>query len=119
MIDCPICSSNLKVKQFSCEGCEVNFEGRFYLPRLARLSNTQQGFVEALVLAGGNLKTLAEDMDVSYPTLRKRLDVLIAEMNALKAADEQEIEAILKNIEAGNVSAEQGLRYMKEINGAL
>jgi hypothetical protein len=119
MIDCPICSSNLQVKQLSCGGCGIDFEGRFYLPRLARLSNTQQGFVESLVLAGGNLKLLAEDMDVSYPTLRKRLDILISEMNTLKLADEKDIESILKNIEAGKISAEQGLRYIKEINGAI
>tara|TARA_R110002124_G_scaffold129483_1_gene290915 strand:- start:214191 stop:214550 length:360 start_codon:yes stop_codon:yes gene_type:complete len=119
MIDCPICSSGLHVKQLSCGGCGVDFNGRFSLPRLARLSHLQQGFVEALVLAGGNLKTLAEELDVSYPTLRKRLDVLIADMNTLKVADEKEIDSILKSIETGDISAEQGLRHMKEINGAL
>lgn len=89
------------------------------MPRLARLSQEHQKFVEALVLSGGNLKELTGEMDVSYPTLRKRLDTLIEAMSKLQNSDKKRIESILECIEAGDVAAEEGLRHIKEINGEL
>ena len=89
------------------------------MPRLGRLSREHQTFIEALVLSGGNLKELSGSLDVSYPTLRKRLDALIAVMKELRHSDEQQIESILEGIEARDISAEEGLRHIKEINGEL
>ena len=87
------------------------------MPRLARLTREHQKFVEALVLSGGNLKELSGTLNVSYPTLRKQLDALIKEMQDLKSSDERKIDSILQHIENGNMSAEKGLRQIKELNG--
>src|SRR6185436_16335651 len=42
-----------------------------------QLEEEDQQFVRRLVLASGSLKELAEGYDVSYPTIRLRLDRLI------------------------------------------
>ena len=62
----------------SCSGCDVAIEGRFQASRLARLPLEHQRFVEMFVLAGGSLKEIAERAGVSYPTVRSRLDRVIA-----------------------------------------
>ncbi len=119
MIRCPVCAINVKTTRLECEGCHVALEGVFELPRLARLPVEHQNMAEALVLSGGNLKRLAQEMNISYPTLRKRLDDLIAALEGLRKADEGRAEDILKAIETGAMTAEQGLRQIKELNGEL
>ena len=41
------------------------------------LPSEHQRFIEIFILAGGNLKQMAEQAGVSYPTVRSRLDKVI------------------------------------------
>ena len=50
------------------------------------LTDEDPAFIKRLVLASGSLKDLAKAYDVSYPTIRLRLDRLIAKVQIL---DEQ------------------------------
>lgn len=51
----------------------------------AALTADELAFVRRFVLASGSLKQLAEDYEVSYPTIRLRLDALIDKVKALGA----------------------------------
>lgn len=119
MISCPLCHKTVQVDRTTCRCCAVRFEGDFHLPRLARLSPDHQRLAEALVMSGGNLKELTIKLDVSYPTLRKRVDSLIEELTGLRDTDETKTESILADIESGRIAADEGLRLIKEINGEL
>jgi hypothetical protein len=61
----------------SCPSCEISIDADFPAPRLARLPVEHQRFIEMFVLASGNLKSIAEQAGVSYPTVRSRLDKII------------------------------------------
>jgi len=50
---------------------------------LAHLEDEDYRFVKRLVLASGSLKELAAEYDVSYPTIRIRLDRLIERIRAV------------------------------------
>jgi hypothetical protein len=59
-------------------------------PWLEALDEEDVQFLRRFVLSSGSLKTLCEEYDVSYPTLRARLDRLIAKVTAAedpRAAD--------------------------------
>lgn len=49
---------------------------------LAMLDEEDLGFLRRFLLHSGSLKALAEDYRVSYPTVRARLDRLIAKVRA-------------------------------------
>lgn len=74
---CPYCQRAMQVTRMSCPSCEVSVEADFPAPRLARLPVEHQRFIEMFVLASGNLKSIAEQAGVSYPTVRSRLDKII------------------------------------------
>jgi hypothetical protein len=93
------------------------YEGRMAQPRLARLSADEQQLVEQIVLASGNLKDVGRTLEVSYPTLRKRLDALIASLRALRQTDEAVAQALLDEVEAGGLAAEEAARRIREMNG--
>lgn len=119
MIDCPVCKSKLMLSRLKCGGCGVVLEGNFSLPRLARLKPEYRTLAEQLILCGGNLKDLAAEVGVSYPTLRKKMDEMIGALNELKAADEHAVTHILESIEQGSIPAEEGIRKIKEIQGEI
>src|SRR6476646_10025159 len=75
--DCPYCGSQMTVTQMSCGKCEVEIRADFPMSRLGGLPVEHQRFIEMFVLAGGNLKEIAERVGVSYPTIRSRLDKVI------------------------------------------
>jgi hypothetical protein len=74
---CPYCQQAMQVTRMTCPSCEVSVEADFPAPRLARLPVEHQRFIEMFVLASGNLKAIAEQAGVSYPTVRSRLDKII------------------------------------------
>lgn len=66
-----------------CENCGTDVEGQFTLPELASLSADDQAFVCDFVKASGSLKEMATVMKISYPTVRNRLDDIIAKMKSI------------------------------------
>lgn len=76
-IHCPSCESQLKVTQLSCEHCQTVVNGNFPLPLLLQLSKEEQEFILAFFLSSGSLKQMAQQMNISYPTVRNKLDDII------------------------------------------
>jgi hypothetical protein len=117
MHHCANCRSVLEVERLRCSACGLAYEGRFALPRLARLAPGEQALAERVLLAAGNLKEVAGAIEVSYPTLRKRLDALIDRLRALRDEDDSRTRTLLDEVEAGTRSAEEAARLIKEMNG--
>ena len=117
MVNCPNCIRQLEIARLRCTACGLSYEGSFSVPRLARLAPEQQRLAEQIILAGGNLKEVARGMDVSYPTLRKRLDALIVALRDLRNEDETRAKSLLDEVEAGRLPPEAAARLIKEMSG--
>src|SRR4029434_999049 len=68
--DCPYCGSTMVVSKMTCGHCQVAVEADFPMSRLSTLPVEHQKFIEMFVLAGGNLKEIAEEVGVFYQTMR-------------------------------------------------
>ncbi len=116
MNNCPVCKNGLLPVKLACCSCGLSMEGEFKVSRLARLRGEHQKLAEAFILSGGNLKEMASGMNISYPTLRKRIDDMIDALAHLRNKDEKEIQIILDRIEKGEIRAEEGMRLIKEMS---
>ncbi|SFD80000.1 Protein of unknown function [Chitinophaga sp. CF118] len=74
---CPACQSPLKVTSLACGACDTVVSGSFELPLLARLSEEELQFVLDFVKSSGSLKVMAQQLGLSYPTVRNLLDDII------------------------------------------
>ncbi len=74
---CPSCQNKLSVQTLFCEKCETKVDGKYKLPLLASLPDDDQKFIIEFVTSSGSLKTMAEHMKLSYPSVRNRLDAII------------------------------------------
>lgn len=79
-VACPSCSSALYVSQLTCPSCTTQISGLFSLPALVRLPEDDQNFILQFFLTSGSLKEMASQLGISYPTVRNRLDDLIAKL---------------------------------------
>jgi len=82
--NCPSCQNKLSVKTLFCEVCETQVDGKYKLPLLASLDNDTQNFITEFVISSGSLKTMAKNMNLSYPSVRNRLDSIIETLKSNK-----------------------------------
>lgn len=112
---CSYCGGGMRISELTCGDCGLSHGGDFYTPRLYRISTDEQQFIELFVLASGSLKQMAQILGVSYPTVRNRLDKLIKVLKEEKLKDDKRKQKILEDIEAGRISAKQGMRMIDAI----
>lgn len=112
---CPYCNEPMVVTRMACQGCQVSLEADFPNPRLATLPIEHQRFIEIFVLAGGNLKQIAEQAGVSYPTVRSRLDKVIDSLR-LEISRTQSVQGtLLDAVSEGKQPSDEAARIIKAV----
>ena len=130
--ECPFCSGDLVVRDLHCRQCDTTFHGHFspgagsefeeeklpVLRRFAMLSPEQLELLESFVLCEGKLNRLQEEVGLSYPTLRARLNEMLRVMGFSPREEEKaqrlERRQILDDLAAGKMSAEEATRLLRE-----
>lgn len=84
---CPCCNETLRITTLQCPECGMEMKNDFELSAFDRLSNEQYAFLVAFLQQRGNLKSVQNELGVSYPTAKKKLDDLLM---ALKLAPDEE-----------------------------
>jgi hypothetical protein len=82
---CPVCHERFNVKQLGCDVCGSVLEGNFELNRLSRLPREMQQFVITFLKCRGNIREMEKILEVSYPTVRARIDEIVAALSAKSA----------------------------------
>lgn len=75
---CNQCGEAYTLTQFECSHCSSRIEGKYLLPRLARLAPDERQFIELFLLTGGNIKKMEKAMGISYPTVKNKLDKIVS-----------------------------------------
>jgi hypothetical protein len=112
---CPYCGTAMAVTQMACGHCHVSINANFPMSRVAGLPVEHQRFIEMFVLAGGNLKEIAEQVGVSYPTIRSRLDKVIEALRGEIAKTQRVRGSVLDAVEPGKTTAADAARLIKRI----
>lgn len=137
---CPVCGGDLMVTRLHCPACETTIEGSFepggsrlqeafspeqlkpLLP-FSNLSAEQLQFVLTFVRCEGRFNRMEEEMGLSYPTLRNRLNDIIRAMGFEPTRDETpqvppppspaERQQILDLLSQGDIDLEEAKRRLR------
>jgi len=112
---CPYCFGLMDVAAIHCRHCQTRVESKFEPSPLVRLTPDQQDLAIKFILASGNLKELANQEGVSYPTIRTRSDRLMDVLKGNKTEEADRRAAILDAVEEKKLSAEEAARLLKNI----
>lgn len=139
---CPVCGGDLVVTRLHCPSCETTLEGSFapggnrlqeafspeqlrsLLP-FSRLNKDQLYFILTFVRCEGRFNRMEEELGLSYPTLRSRLDEIIRAMGFEPAREEPpagppssipgpaERQSILDMLNRGEINLEEAKRRLR------
>lgn len=84
---CPVCQSKLQVSRLTCPNCMSEYPINETLSPYDCLSKCQLDFLATFLKCRGNLKSVGEAVNLSYPAVKRRLDQLLT---ALGYAEEPE-----------------------------
>lgn len=119
---CPVCGEAMIVTRLHCRTCDTALEGAFTLGRFAALTGEQVDFLETFVRCQGKLNWVGDELGLSYPTVRGRLNDLIRALG-FEILDEppaetrqrsaQQRQTVLEELAAGKISAEQAITLLQ------
>lgn len=85
---CPACEDALKVSQLRCDSCSTLVSGNYSMPVFLKLAAEEQDFILKFLINSGSLKEMAKQMNISYPTLRNKLDDLIEKIKQMQTNED-------------------------------
>lgn len=114
---CPVCSGDLEVTRLYCRNCDSTLEGHFELGRFYRLSSEQMEFVETFVKCEGKINKMEEELGISYPTVRSRLNEVIRALGYDVPQEElvtpERRREVLERVQKGEITAEEAVELLK------
>lgn len=120
---CPVCGGELVVTNVQCRECETALQGRFTSGAFSQLNEEQLAFVELFVRNEGKITRMEADLNLSYPTIRNRLQEIIRALGYEPGDDEfaglsdDERKGILDDLERGTITYDEALRKIQEKEG--
>lgn len=114
----PVCHNDLVVIRLACPNCGTALEGRFGMGRLFQLTPEQLHFVEVFLRCEGKINRVQEELGLSYPTVRSRLDEVIQalgyEVPPTQATGQEHRRQVLERLARKEISSEEALRLLQE-----
>jgi hypothetical protein len=115
---CPVCGEATEVTRVYCRHCDTAVEGHFALGRFHRLTAEQLQFAETFIRCEGKITRVEQDMGLSYPAVRARLNDLIRALGYDVApepagASPEERQRILEDLAQGKISSEEALGLLR------
>jgi hypothetical protein len=119
---CPICKSDISVTRLYCSACDTTIEGHFSPTQspFAQLTAEQLNFVMSFIRCEGRFTRLEEELNLSYPTLRNRLNEIIRALGFEPGREEAPIKLtpkdrrqILEELEYGRITSEEAKAMLR------
>ncbi len=118
---CPICQEALEATHLYCRRCDTSIEGHFSLGPFYRLSPEQIQFIETFIRCEGKLSHVQDEMQLSYPAVRSRLNDIIRtlgyEVPEEVAPSSEQRRSILQELAAGKLTSDEALRLLSSAPG--
>ena len=121
---CPTCGGELTVTGLHCRSCHTRIESEYSTCRFCRLTQESLDFIEIFVKNRGNIREMERELEISYPTVRSRLNDVIKELGyeveAESATSDEmadERRTILKRLNEGEISASEATELINQLRG--
>jgi len=112
---CPVCTGTMEPVKLKCSSCHICVEGELPVSRLALLADDHQQFIEAFLLARGNIRELEKELGISYPTVRKRLEEVVQALGYPGRERRLDQKEILDAVDSGELSTQEAISQLRNM----
>ncbi len=109
---CPSCHADLEISILRCPECGLELRNNFELSLFDRLSKEHAAFLMAFLRNRGNFKRLQNELQISYPLAKKKLDELLS---ALEIERDEAATAVPEEIDLSGIAVDSGSTKASEI----
>ena len=85
---CPNCQEGLKIAALKCPECGLELRNDFEPSVFDRITDEQYAYLISFLKNRGNLKNLQNELQISYPSAKKKLDELLEALGLESPAEE-------------------------------
>src|SRR5215208_4832856 len=125
---CPSCGGELEIRELRCSWCETEVRSYFKPCDFCRLTEEQSTFLRLFVTSRGNLSEVEKRLGVSYPTVRSKLDEVIARLapaephpgpapDGAAPAPPPDRRAVLEAVARGELSPAEAAQHLRATGG--
>lgn len=115
---CPVCGDQMHVTRLECGNCQSALEGHFNLGPFQNLTTDQLQFLEVFIRARGQNKAIQDLLDISYPTVIKKLDEIIVALGYEAAPVVDRRREILEMLSQNKISSAQAQQMLSVLNNS-
>jgi hypothetical protein len=124
---CPTCESVLSIRELGCQVCGTTLRGVWSSNPFAQLNDEQQAFLSLFVRSRGNLSEVERSLGVSYPTVRAKLEEIIAVLTSSDSATnpppvpdsgEWDRQEVFRQVASGILDVHDALRHLRQASKA-
>lgn len=112
---CPNCGDQMVITSYRCNSCFTEVHGEFEVDSFSRLDNEDKEFIELFLQKRGSIKDVGEEIGISYPTVRNRIDKIVAKLGGKVDKKSHRID-ILNMLDNGEITTEKAKQLLEEIN---
>lgn len=112
MARCPECKHPMKIGRMVCPACDLTLDGEFDVSLLGSLPMEDQLFCIAFLRSHGSIKKMEGLFDISYPTVKNRLNAIVAQLDAAFESPTPN-RVVLDRLARGEMSVEEALERLR------
>lgn len=112
---CPNCGDQMVITSYRCNNCYTEVHGEFEIDSFSRLDKEDKEFIELFLQKRGSIKDVGEEIGISYPTVRNRIDKIVAKLGGKVDKKSHRLD-ILNMLDNGEISTEKAKELLEEIN---
>ena len=112
---CSVCGEKLKITCLHCTTCSTQYQGDFHFDKFSYLTAEQKYFVEVFLKCRGNIREVEKELNISYPTVRSRLDDLVRALgyDLPKESPQVNKKEIIDSLSKGEITYEEAMKMIK------
>lgn len=108
---CPCCGEKLHISALQCSVCGVEIKNEFEPSKFDTLGKEQCTFLLSFLKNRGNMKEVQNELGISYPTAKKRLNDLLESLDIAKPSDND----VQERVDISNLIADSNSVKASEI----
>lgn len=111
---CPNCGDEMVITSYRCNSCYTEVTGEFEIDKFQRLDKEDKEFIELFLQKRGSIKDVGEEIGISYPTVRNRIDRIVSKLGGTVDKKTGRID-ILNMLDNGEITAEKAKSLLEEL----